>query len=282
MPGFLYFLPDHPTAPTPVEIAGLGLKYALDGPLASRQVIGGPDGGNGIVVAAEDRVPDQLVGYFPGKGSAAPGQAWRKLPGLDVWVGAYLDARRPTPADLRRSTAIAGYPVTLLDGQVWEIPVPRAFTGEQEMFRTAVPRRLDLDDAGGLVYSAVVSEYQQLFNLAAAWFQAKSAAAVAAEVDGESVRFRYVEDVVRAAVEVLGANYAVGYVEAIALLGLLTEELAIRILDLAADLPHIEDWLLKKTEVEASSVGPSALPGPEASAPATAPASPSFGPSNKA
>lgn len=78
-----------------------------------------------------------------------------KLPAGRYWIGWEMKSP-PTPADLRRSVTIPGYPQTLGDGREWLVPNA-----------AEVPQRYDLDEAGA--WKTVALERYQAFVERSVW-----------------------------------------------------------------------------------------------------------------
>ncbi|MGA2032853.1 MAG: hypothetical protein ABSG68_11385 [Thermoguttaceae bacterium] len=288
----LYFIPAASSSISLAELRRAGLGYAFESAeLVKRAVTRGPGGAPGQIVAAGCAGE---VGYFPER------QTWRKIPwGVDrgacansphaarptphdppasPWVG-YFTAAAPTPDWLARAKQLSGHEVTLLDGNRWLAPIARGWTeedGELRWFHT-LPRRCDLDEEGRWTQDRVLDRYRPLWDLALRWDEARMAALRSPEsrvqspepepgADVLQVRFDF-EDILAAAVAALQANYRIGPTE-VALLGLLTQELAVDVLDALADFPTRLDWLKKKLPPAATD---SSSPGPEGSTAATAP-----------
>jgi hypothetical protein len=249
--GFLYYINGGNAAFGPREAAALGLGYALADPgVAVRQVVGGPDGGNGVIAAAAGV---QEVGYFPDR------QTWRRLCTEDsvagtVWVG-LAPLRRPGPADLARVDRLSGHWIELLDGHPWLVPIARGWSEEDGELRWYhnVPMVADLDDAGRWTRRKVSERYAAFWDLVCRWDEARGqAAAVAAgTLDSGSVTVSFeFDDLLDAAVQVLAQNYRLGRTEA-ALLGLLSDAAAVAVLNAAADMPTRRAWHEKKSAARA-------------------------------
>ncbi len=285
MASFLYYLPKHAGVASLEQLEALGLAYAFEARPAFRGLTGGPDGGDGVIVAEKNTVGDVLLGYFPDR------QTWRKIPrqigqddridrtdpvhpvdpvernpgGGDCWVGMYHGDDRPAPADLARREQLPGYIVPLAGDRSWHVPVCRQASeaGDKIERIQALPRRMELDDAGGFIAGEVVPGCATLDSVAVAYFEAFEAAA---DPDAEEVRFEF--DVDTAAVTVLAANYRLSKVE-IVLLGLFTfgGSQAATVMNIAIDLPGW--WAIKKKQASGISASEDGSP---AGTPVTGPA----------
>jgi hypothetical protein len=114
---FLYFVPQV----CPSEAAGLPdihPKRLLAGEtLVIRGTTDGPGGEPGCVVMleqADDAERQVRCGYYPEK------QTWKPYEGFHL---GWETNNKPTPADLMRSDAVGGDPVTLADKQPWLLPL---------------------------------------------------------------------------------------------------------------------------------------------------------------
>jgi len=245
MAAFLYFLPKV-QAGSPDAVRALD---AIDRPgYTFRGVNAGPGGD-----------PGQVVGYFHGHEARvryAPGeQQWRKIPGVDAWVGFYT-ADPPGPDDLVRPDPLPGVPVTLGDGRDWIVPVLLAWRGDEDGagFQWQLPRRTDLDDEGRWVPGDVVPRYRELFAQGQRWFdyitqRFTAKADESDDVDDPDATVEITLDTQEyfdTALAVLSANYRLGRAE-VALLGLFDDDVPGRVLNTAVDFPTFQAWLQKKT-----------------------------------
>lgn len=265
MSNFLYFLPKHSGSVTLDQLEAAGLRYVFDSPgFSPRQCQCGPDGSPGVIVATEGNAE---LGYF------ADRQTWRKVPDREVWVGmcrgqgpgAREEKKGPgargqnsdAEFSLARRKQLAGHTVTLLDGQQWLVPVARGWIEQDGEMRwqKRLPVVSVLDDEGRWVEGDVVSQYAALWELAVQFDAMKLAAtqsAVAAAGGGEAiddaepVTVELEFDVHDGAVAAMAANYRIGPVEA-SMLGLLTFELAIEVLNALIDEPTWLEWVKKNT-----------------------------------
>lgn len=255
MGGFLYYIPGGRTGLHLDDLARKGLGYAFDrATLSVREIVGpGPDGKPAGAIVCDHRRQEKC-GYFP------PEQEWRAIPGNEagVWVG-YFRAEKPGPAGLAREKMLDGYPVELADGNRWQAPTARAPWGEPTL-----PRGVSFGADGKWAVGDVVAAHASLWVLAQRFWDARLGAL--AESDGETIRFDF-DGLHDAAVECLGANYAIGRIEA-GMLGLFVTGSAVTILEALIDWPRVVE-ILKKT-IDQTLEGSATSPGPPADSPATA------------
>jgi hypothetical protein len=245
MSHLIYFIPGETAAIDRAKIDAAGLAHAFEARIVRGGCATGPDGTGGVLLSAGD---DGKVGFFPDR------QTWKRFPRGAAWVGFYTDDR-PTPADLQTAHALAGHSLELLDGQSWTVPLARQFRDEGETFRfqTALPQTVSLDDEGDWTSGGILPRYMQLWELACQWYDSRTHAEI--EEVGETtatVKFEFVRDVLDAAAAALAVNYRLGKVE-IALLGLLTVDLAYTVLDLVVDFPVLLEWSKKNPAPPATS-----------------------------
>ena len=248
MPGFLYYLPGRSAGLSLAEAQAAGLAYALDGPLSSVNVRGGPDGGDGVLVSLASAVPPEQLRY------QAEAQRWRKIPGADAWVGVYNDAK-PQAADLARPKQLAGYDVLLADDRPWLAPVARGWTEEDGELRwyAALPQRSVLGEDGTWQPGDVLPRFARLWDLALRFEEARRQAILgsAAATDGKPVEVQFdFSGLHDAAVFVLQENYRLGPAEA-DLLGLLTGDISREILETIIDLATRKEWFSAKKKQSA-------------------------------
>ncbi|MBE3131958.1 MAG: hypothetical protein IMZ55_00665 [Acidobacteria bacterium] len=270
--GLLYYLPGLNSRPTPEQIRAAGLGYALDGCAVSAVgVTGGPDGGSGQLLTRDDPQRPALVGYYPAK------QTWRKVAQSPIpnpqspipnhpWIG-LTTAEPPGPDDLQRRDALAGHTVRLGDGRLWTVPIARAHAEDDASvwrWYQRLPETCELDEQGQWVRGQVVARYRELWDLAAAWWEAFLMGGQRDETaEGTVMRFDFAGSA-DAAVRILACNYRIGRMEA-AMLGLLDERSVSEILGAVIDWPTRQAWLKKK----ADSAGSSTVDGPMAATAAT-------------
>lgn len=122
MAAFIYYFPDRaqPLARNAFsdDDRKCGLDLLLrDASIGYSDYAAGPDGGRGTMsMVAANGGSEHMV--FVNDEAV---QRWVKV-NPHYWVGMYLDARRPTPADLARPTQVDGEKVELA-GQEWLLPV---------------------------------------------------------------------------------------------------------------------------------------------------------------
>lgn len=244
MAGLLYYLPGKSEHVVLADLAAAGLGYAFERELIARGVQRGPEGQGVGVVVADPRLTESKLGYWPEK------QSWRKVPGLEAWVGFYPDDR-PQPVELLRRQVVPGHEVELADGRHWLIPVARAAVEEQDEivgYQSALPETTAIDDNGHWVRGGLLPRYDELWALALRWWDALTKAgadqsAEAAETNRVEFDFAGVMD---GALIALAANYRIGKAD-VALLGLFDEQRAIAILNALVDWPTFKRWVQKKT-----------------------------------
>ncbi len=241
MSGFLYYLPEKKLVRL-ADLQEVGLSYAFDKPsIATRQALSGPDGAAGLVVASEKDLPPEAVGYFPDE------QTWRKIPGLEAWVGFYRKTP-PGPGDLERADALRGHPVLLGDGQEWTVPIARGWSDtDPARWYIALPTVSTLDDQDNWIPGGISSRYQYLWTLAETWWTAFSAARTEGAGAEEGHAILAFEGIHNAAMQALGANYRIGKAE-IALLGLFDDQNTVRIMNALIDWPTFKEWVKKNEE----------------------------------
>ena len=273
MPGFLYYIPGGKAGLTLDEARTAGLAYALDGPISTVGVHGGPDGGDGVLIALANSVAAEELSY---RGAA---QTWRKIPACDAWAG-LSTLHCPLSIDLARAKQLAGHEVLLGDHRPWLVPVARGWIEQDGDLRwyQNLPQRSVLGDDGRWSEGDVLPRYAPLWDLAMRFEDARRAA-VAAEIPagGDAVRLQFDFDGLhQAAVQVLQTNYRIGPAEA-ALLGLLTADISCGILEALIDLPTRVAWFAKKKSAPPAAGSSTAAGWPAATA-ATGPPAPISGP----
>jgi hypothetical protein len=124
MPSYVLYLPNRQGA-DPLHLAAVGLDdLASDkGPEFSDCFEGGPDGGRGLLVAwrTGDIKRDPPLDARKFTWQAAKADTARGLAAERFYFGV-VAGENVTPADIARRDSVAGYPVTLKDGQIWRIP----------------------------------------------------------------------------------------------------------------------------------------------------------------
>ena len=280
MPGFLYYIPGGKAGLSLDEARSAGLAYALDGPISTVGVRGGPDGGDGVLVALAKSVPAEELRYRPEQPDV---QTWRKIPGCECWVGLSVLSPLPSPLSLARDRQLAGHEVLLGDDRLWLVPVARGWIeqdGELRWYQN-LPQRSVLADDGRWSEGDVLPRYAPLWDLAMRFEDARRAAVTMAAAEtpagGDAVRLQFDFDGLHdAAVRVLQENYRIAPAEA-ALLGLLTADISREILEALIDLPTRLDWFKKKQSAPPAAGSSTAAGWPAATA-ATGPPAPISGP----
>jgi len=276
MSGFLYYLPGRQPGPSASEVQVAGLSYALDGPISTVNVRGGPDGGDGTLVALASAVPPERLRF------QADAQTWRKQSNQDhaLWVGLHKDpALIPDPQSLARPKQLAGHEVLLGDERPWLVPVARGWIEEDGDLRwyQALPQRSVLSDDGRWQAGGVVARFAPLWDLAVRYEEARRLAFLGVEAsEDQNVQVAFDFDGIhQAAVEALQFNYRIGPAEA-DLLGLLTWDISREILEAVIDVPTRIDWF-KKKQSGARAAGSNTADGPPAATPAIDPPAPTSG-----
>lgn len=240
--GFLYYIPAADRTISDADARGAGLDHAFD---ADARIVkrgvqrNGPDGGAGVLVTDNRRVPDEFGAVN------VEAQTWRRIPKTDTWVG-YINAHRPTPAALARKNMLSGHDVRMADGSVWHVPVARAtedVDGTPSAYN-ALPHTVTLDDNGRWTVGETDREYADLWAIASRYWDMFLGAVGESGDDDTAVAFDF-DDLHDAAVTALRANYVVSSIEA-AMLGLFSSTTARDVLQALIDWPSIDAWLKKK------------------------------------
>lgn len=246
MGSFLYYIPGADPGKAANVAAESGLAYAVDGPITPCGVARGPSGESGVVLALTSARGDMRVGYYPDD------QLWRKVPGNAHGVYVGIDrTRTPTPDSLRRPVQLEGVLVTLADGCKWLVPQARRFAMDDgnACWRCVLPRIVDVDESGAWVLGDVHRANQALWKVAERYGDARMRAIDAAGESAGSVEIDYSDEELLDAVSLaLAVNYRVGRVE-IGLLGILTNSLAVQVMDVVTDFTGaLEAMREKKSE----------------------------------
>lgn len=262
MSGFLYYFPTS-TGLTPERFVADRAGIFGDCGCAHRGVSGGPDAGDGIILALES--PGKpACGFYPGK------QRWHQAPGQPWWIGMEL-AAPPSPADLARPETLPGAPVRLGDERDWTIPTALHWleSDSAPRFRPGLPQQIALDAEGKLT-GRTLPRHLWLDEQAANIWSGLKISEKLITIDLP------MDDEWRIAVEALRTNYRVGP-EEISALGLVTTQNLIRILLALVDFDSYRRVITALAEAEAgkaragTDAGSSTVSGETASAPATAP-----------
>lgn len=274
MPGFVYYVPQSKRAALKLEqVRELGLGYAFEDRATSAVVTRGPDDGQGLIVGDPARVAENQLGYFRDR------QRWLKVPpGLPgheagAWVGCSIETPLE-PAHLAREQQLQGHWVRLADGKRWLAPVARkSLPTDDEPFRYTVglPHVAGVDEAGQWTATNVVARYAPLWQTAIQFWDALLHADIKEETGEKVLTF---SGALSSAVLALSANYRIGTVEA-TMLGILTLQHAVEVLEALVDYPTVREWLKKKQPADA---GPSIESGPVVATPDTCPPVPIVGP----
>lgn len=236
--GLLYFLPGSSSV-TRQKVEAVGLGYLLDGLRGPGPSVSttsrGPDGSSGAVFSVPGR---------GGRGAVsptladAPGMKWRKIPGTPAWLG-WLDAARPSPADLERSERVGGHEVELLDGGRWLVPVARLCEARGEG-DTRLPRTLDMDENGRWVLGGMTERNRHLFDFGCRFWDELAGTGP----EGGDSRLK-VSECVEAAVAALALNYRVSGCE-LAALGAFDDNTVRAVLRALVDWPFVEAFIAGK------------------------------------
>lgn len=242
MAGLLYYLPKLTRDVQWKDLPALGVGHAFDGDgfCPCEILAGGPDSGNGVVIADSKTV--SKVGYYKDQ------QTWRKIPGSDAWVGMVTDSL-PNPADLVRDQVLSGHLVKLADGKEWLVPIARGSQEEGDELRwtMSLPTApTTVDEDGKWVRGDVSETYRPLWEIAMrfwdAWFAAE-------EIEGEDKATILFDDLNDAALLALATNYRVGKAET-SLLGLFDSSCITDILLALIDWPTRLAWSKKKQDAD--------------------------------
>jgi hypothetical protein len=220
---FLYYLPGSGgCSEKMLQSLGLYDRFiapgAQLGPWVVRAWEGGPDGGQGCLVAAGNRVPEYI----------SDAQVWENAGAY--WVGIEDLKAPPGPADLRNPVGMEGRAIALGDGGMWSVPLIWKWNPRTCEHDVAVPQRLQrkIIDGRPKMSLEVVPAYRPL-------------TAIAGEVWNSYCMGTplTVDQVFENATALLGVNYRLGLAE-VNLLGLLTVESAQKALSAAIDMESIE------------------------------------------
>lgn len=185
----------------------------------------GPAGSGAMVYAGQEPLT-----YEPDR--------FRWARGPDHWVGVDIKLP-PLPDDLARDVGIGGEMITLADGQKWKCPRVLIWDQSQRRHRPNVPTSFvpTIVDGTRRLTEKVNAGYEPIMAIAERAFAAFT---------GE--RSPGVDEFYFDAVALLAVNHRIGPEEA-GLLGLLDEAAILRILELAIDLPGIEEQTRKMSRV---------------------------------
>jgi len=233
---FLYHVPAvaGKTRPSRADLEALGLGYILpaDGDVDALQVGEGPDKQAGTLLS-----PSGIDGhcrYVPAE------QTWVRGPAGKYWIG-YWNNHKPTEQWLRRPKLIAGWPVTLLDGDAWTVPVARSLVNG-----ATLPQRLMLGEDGETWLLKDLPQYFSLCKDADFVFDLLVTRAQA----GEKVSIAYA-DGMRIAVGALAVNYRISAFEASAI-ELFTGDAMSEVLSALIDMPGLHKMLDAQAKKESA------------------------------
>lgn len=226
MPGFLYFKPQFTAQVTLDHVKEWGLDYAFTSSPAGCVCMGEtPTRTPGVVFGEDSRHKGRAITMNREQ------QAWAKLPGSDVHVGYWLEAK-PTPTDLARVVQLPGFRVRLADEQDWLIPLVRRFDAKARKTVSNLPCYMGVSDDGKWSRARVVAAHAHLWDVTA-----PIADALLGEyVDGTPVDVPD-DQIFGAVVDLIKTNYVAGAGE-LSLMEALTNEANTHAAVLAAC-----DWL---------------------------------------
>lgn len=206
MGALLYFVPGAKAPVTRAHLVEWGLDRLFEG-MPYHADSAGPQGHGVLLCDAPALEP-----YQPIYTAAAADQEWRVRPakyGPEVWVGRFVAADRPTPAELDRPTMVAGTRVQLADGHWWLVPKVRSTTPEGREY-SPLPSYVELDEEGKPQRGPIDERYRTIWDVTAAWWNAFLAAINDLPGDAESMSVvvpdEYLFD---AAATLLATNYRV-------------------------------------------------------------------------
>lgn len=226
MAGFLYFKA-YKSQPDLAAVRADALDYAFSANPIARECMGAtPSGERGYVFGDSKR----LGGRSPACDLET--QVWRKIPGKDVWVGYWKDAK-PGPKDLARTDAIGGFSMPMADGSRWDVPLIRSFDEmNARVASPALPCAYDLTEDGELKLGDIQDCHRWLWDLTEPAWQAM--------IDGEPLPQK---EVLRIAGALMSVNYVISEVEAVALLRLFSPMVPpMHVVAFAVDYPTFADW----------------------------------------
>lgn len=276
MSGLLYYLPAGVLTPEQF-VASRARAFGPAPLIEQRGVTGGPDGGDGVILAVGPH--DGRVAYLKDAQDWQPAPAPQCAAGPTAgtapswWLG-FDRASPPTPADLARPEMLRGRAVALGDGRDWTIPAARLWV-EQECAAVPVnglPQQLALANQGGLTMLPL----PQWRPLSDAGMRVWSGLQFSEKRISINLPL---DDEWTIAIDALAANYRLGAEEVSALGLVTTSNLASILLALVdfdgflAVLNALEEAASKKDHA-GTSAGSVTASGETDSRPATPPASP--------
>jgi hypothetical protein len=232
MSQFLYYIPGA-SLRTLDDVNRVGLGYAFEVQPSSCGCNTGPDAKSGTTISADM----DGVGYYPDR------QTWRKIPGIDAWLGWYTDAM-PGPADLERKKQIPGELVRLGDGRDWLVPVAIEWREIQNdaipLFPLCrLPRVFHLEDTAVWRPGETIARYKPLEELGWQFLDAiygKEKYHDIALTDSWACQ---------ASVCALAFNYRIAELEA-SVLGLVESDMLQAIARVITDFECVSEWSKKK------------------------------------
>lgn len=259
---------------------GLGYAFPAGQFVPAEYSAAGPGGNTGCVLGGST---DRL-GYVRDR------QTWLKMPPVaaslrgarpksasqpTIHVGFWHDAR-PTPSDLAVPDPLRGSSVKLKDGNEWQVPIAREWTGGSGWSRT-LPGVLALGDDGSWASGGVAPKFARLWEICVEFWSHLFGASLN---DSNEIRFNF-QGANDAALEVLAFNYRLSRAEVV-LLGLFDDQLdsAATVLRALVDFDRYLTWQ-KKSLAEATHDGSSTFVGAAASLPSTTPPSSTSGRSKR-
>ena len=234
MTAFLYYAPGPGKLVTADRLKELGVEYAFDASPASCDINGRtPTGGQGWLFA--DTSGGMSLAY---RGDE---QTWRKIPKSELWIGYYKDAL-PTPDTLARANQLDGDKVRLDDGNQWQVPRLRLFSGD-DGFQVALPQKVDMDDDGVWVVGGVNPQHNRLNEIADRLYEAMVTSLAG---EDESIKPLSSSEALDFTCELLQVNYRVSKIEAVQLGLLGTQDSLMAACDAAMDYDTALEWVKKK------------------------------------
>ena len=194
-------------------------------------------------------------------------QEWIKvLAEPELWVGVDKE-HRPTPEDLARPNMLDGYPVTLADGNAYQVPIIRSV----ELSRGSLPREMYYGPTGEFQME-IHRDYKALWERSAEIWDFMVPDDSQEPDDSKSMLFSTILDHCLA---VLGVNYRYGRHEQAALRLIHTgKDTWEKVFEACIDGPFLATVVAaaKKNEDPPPPATASTSPGPEDSGPNTGPA----------
>lgn len=218
---FMYFLPGVSGCNNEM-LAKRGLinRFVVPGGLAQFGINAWSEGpaGSGVAIAlgSAPALYDKSVQVWENCGS--------------FWLGMNCN-EKPGPVDLQREVRFNGHEIELLDGNVWQVPLLRRWKHDTCEHVSALPKTLrPMRDANGkmIIVLAVLKQHEPLDALAETIWSAYVNNAV-----------WDIEKLFRSAAGLMSENYRMDLDET-GMLGILNEQLAMKIVGMAIDIPTID------------------------------------------